>query len=61
MKNIKSLLFVTVLLFAGSLYAQPPAFEEEVNDVEAAPIPGILYAVVAGVAIGCGTLYKKSK
>ncbi|KQC34052.1 hypothetical protein AAU57_12465 [Nonlabens sp. YIK11] len=52
MKNLKTLLLITAMLFAGSLYAQPPAFEEDVDDVVMAPIPGIAIAAAVALVIG---------
>ncbi|PRP66913.1 hypothetical protein BST86_07280 [Nonlabens agnitus] len=55
MKNLKTLLFVSAMLFTGSLYAQesaPPDFETDVDDVSMAPIPGIAIAAAVALVIG---------
>ncbi|AZQ44684.1 hypothetical protein [Nonlabens ponticola] len=58
MKSLK-LTITACLLFVGMTAMAQPSFEEDVNDTEAAPIPGIAYAMAAGMMIGVARLYKK--
>ena len=60
MKNYKKILFIGAFLTAGMMYAQPPGFDPDVDDVgpPAAPIPGLAIAALAGVAIGFKALKK---
>lgn len=60
MKKIRQILIIGTFLTTGALFAQgPPGFDEGVDDVNAAPIPGIAMAAMIGVAIGFKFLRKE--
>lgn len=59
MKNFKYTIALTcTLLFSVIAFAQP-GFEDDVEDV--APIPGLVLAAVAGLAIGAKKIYSSKK
>ena len=59
MKKTRQILLIGSFLTTGVLFAQgPPGFDEDVNDANAAPIPGIALAAAVGVALGFKFLRK---
>jgi len=59
MKTVKHLLFIIAFLIIGTVNAQPPTFETDVEDAPAAALPGIAFAVVAALAIGFKSVQKE--
>lgn len=57
MKNPKSSLLIVMLTLSSTAFAQAPPFDPDVDDV--APLPGIMFAIIAAVGIGIVKLRAK--
>jgi len=60
MKLNKATKYFTLILIFHCLFtvAQGPGFNDDVDDV--APIPGIVFALIAAIGIGCFKLLKRN-